>query len=112
MSECPGRDGVLAQDENLVVAERGNVSSPVHERVVIALTPCLVDAESLAAMLGVSRATVYKMHKDGTLGPTTVKLGGRRLWRTEEVRRWVAAGCPSRNQWLDAPEGKEAQGLT
>jgi len=31
--------------------------------------------------------------------PSPVKLGRRALWRFDEIRQWVAAGCPPRSRW-------------
>ena len=81
-----------------------------RERIVIALTPCLVNAETLGKMLGVSKRTIYRMDASGELGPMPVKLGGRRLWRTQEISRWVMADCPRRMKWLDSRRGRQARG--
>lgn len=34
-----------------------------------------------------------------TAEPLLVRLGGRTLWRTAELRERVAAGCPGREAW-------------
>ncbi|MEN6576948.1 MAG: helix-turn-helix domain-containing protein [Phycisphaerales bacterium] len=73
----------------------------VNRSIHVAVTPLLIDADGVAAMLGVSRRTVYSMQSTGELGPMALTVGGRRLWRTEELSRWVAAGCPRREVWLD-----------
>ena len=31
--------------------------------------------------------------------PAPIKLGGRTLWRTQELGEWVASGCPDRRTW-------------
>jgi predicted DNA-binding transcriptional regulator AlpA len=84
--------------------------SPLSEGILIAVTPVLVNAKALARMLGLSTSNVHKMNRTGELGPIPVKLGGRRLWRTEEISRWVMAGCPGRMKWMDSAEGQQAQG--
>jgi predicted DNA-binding transcriptional regulator AlpA len=61
-----------------------------------------VDAETVGRMLGVSRSMIFGMHADGKLGPTPMKLGTRTLWRTADLARWVAAGCPPRERWIEA----------
>jgi predicted DNA-binding transcriptional regulator AlpA len=70
-----------------------------EDMIQVTLTPLLVDADAVAAILGVSRRTVYAMQSTGELGPMALSVGGRKLWRTEELTRWVAAGCPHREQW-------------
>jgi len=67
----------------------------------VAVTPLLVDANGVAALLGVSRRTVYSMQSTGELGPMALTVGGRKLWRTAELSAWVAAGCPRREVWVD-----------
>ncbi len=65
----------------------------------VQVAPLLVDANGVAAMLNVSRRTVYSMQSTGELGPMALSVGGRKLWRTEELTRWVLAGCPHREKW-------------
>jgi predicted DNA-binding transcriptional regulator AlpA len=72
-----------------------------NRRIQAAVTPLLIGADGVAAMLGVSRRTVYSMQSTGELGPMALTVGGRKLWRTEELSRWVAAGCPRRELWKD-----------
>jgi predicted DNA-binding transcriptional regulator AlpA len=60
--------------------------------------PLLVDAPAAAALCGVSEATWWRHHSGG-LCPKPVKLGGRTLWRVQELREWVSAGCPDREIW-------------
>jgi predicted DNA-binding transcriptional regulator AlpA len=49
-------------------------------------------------MCGRSEASWWRDHAAGCI-PAPVKLGGRTLWRAEELRGWVAAGCPARRTW-------------
>jgi predicted DNA-binding transcriptional regulator AlpA len=72
-----------------------------NPRIELGLPPLLVDADGVAAMLGVSRRTVYSMQSSGELGPMALTVGGRKLWRTAELTAWVAAGCPHREVWLE-----------
>lgn len=62
----------------------------------------LLSAEDSAQLLGIGRTLFYSMHSSGRLGPMPVKLGRRALWRREELKNWVRAGCPARNQWIEA----------
>lgn len=51
-------------------------------------TPKLLDATALAAMLCVSKSTVYKMAGRGQL-PTPVKLGRRVRWRAADILEMI-----------------------
>lgn len=62
--------------------------------------PLLVDAAGVGALLGISRNMVWKLHSTGRLGPLPVRLGRCVRWRLRELRTWVEAGCPARDQWL------------
>jgi len=58
----------------------------------------LLSADEAASTLGISRSALYGLHSSGRV-PSPVKLGRRTLWAAGELREWVAAGCPSRQQW-------------
>lgn len=62
------------------------------------LTPLLVDANGLSPLLSAGVRTIRTWDQLGKI-PEPVKLGGRVLWRVREIRRWIAAGCPPRDQW-------------
>jgi predicted DNA-binding transcriptional regulator AlpA len=66
----------------------------------LSITPLLPSANEVAAALSVSRTTVYQMSNTGLLGPMPIALGGRKLWRYEELAAWVRAGCPARERWV------------
>jgi len=61
----------------------------------------LVSADRAAAMLSVSRSKLYAMHNSGRLGPLPIRLGGRSLWSTDQLSRWVEGGCKRRELWLE-----------
>jgi predicted DNA-binding transcriptional regulator AlpA len=58
----------------------------------------LVPAEVAGAICGRSKASWWRDHAADRI-PSPVKLGGRTLWRVEELRRWIEAGCPARKVW-------------
>lgn len=58
----------------------------------------LVSASEAARLAGVSKPSWWRLHSGG-LVPEPIRLGGRTLWRVDELRRWVAAGCPDRAAW-------------
>jgi len=49
-------------------------------------------------MCGRSEASWWRDHAAQRV-PAPIKLGGRTLWRTDELRRWIAARCPPRPTW-------------
>ena len=53
----------------------------------------LLSAENLAKMLDVSVRTLWRLRSSGKL-PRPVKIGGSVRWRADEVREWIAEGCP------------------
>lgn len=60
----------------------------------------LVSASEAARILGVGRTKFYEMHTSGRLGPVAIQFGKRKVWRLADLRAWVAAGCPYRDDWL------------
>jgi len=62
------------------------------------LQPMLVDVKKVAFLLGISRAAFLRLHACERT-PRAIKLGARTLWRVDEIRDWVAAGCPARERW-------------
>jgi hypothetical protein len=39
------------------------------------------------------------MLSTGQAGPQTIPLGGKKMFAVDELREWVRAGCPNREQW-------------
>jgi len=68
------------------------------EAAGVGVEPLLVGAAGTARLLGLARTTIYAMHQDGKI-PAPVRVGRKLLWRVDELRRWVAAGCPGRTRW-------------
>ncbi len=77
------------------------MTSEAVDRVEVVVAPLLIDVTEVARRLGIGQSTVYRWDALGRLGPQAIKLGGRRLWRVEEVERWVEARCPNREKWRD-----------
>jgi excisionase family DNA binding protein len=65
-----------------------DISSPVAEE------PLLITAEELAHLINVSKRTLWRLRSAGDL-PAPVRLGSTVRWRVEEIRAWIAQGCPS-----------------
>lgn len=65
----------------------------------------LLSADELAAMLSISKRSLWRLRSAGQL-PRPVQLGGSTRWRRIEVEEWVAAGCPSLTDWEAGRGGK------
>ena len=57
-------------------------------------------AGEVADLLGVSLRHVRSLHSSGRL-PRPVRFGRAVRWNVEELRAWLAAGSPPRDQWED-----------
>jgi excisionase family DNA binding protein len=56
--------------------------------------PLLITAEELARLLNTSERSIWRYLSAGDI-PKPVRLGrGTVRWRYEEIRAWIAAGCP------------------
>lgn len=55
-------------------------------------TPMLIDAETLARMLGVSERTLWRLLSARKL-PEPIRIGRNTRWRLSEVQRWIEDGC-------------------
>lgn len=54
----------------------------------------LLDVRAVAALLGCSPRTVYRLADSGRM-PANVKLGALVRWNRAALEEWVSAGCPS-----------------
>ncbi len=64
------------------------------------LPPLLVSAKGLAAMLSCSARHIQTLDASGAI-PVPIRLGRRTLWSVEIIRQWCAAGCPTRDKWME-----------
>jgi predicted DNA-binding transcriptional regulator AlpA len=58
----------------------------------------LVTAKQAASICGKSLRTWRTWDAAGWI-PRPVRIGRSTLWRLDELREWVAAGCPRRTEW-------------
>jgi len=65
-------------------------------------------AVGVADALGISTRQIWKMLAAGRL-PEPIRLGRCVRWRLDEIRAWVAAGCPVRAEW-EAQRGRTGVG--
>ncbi|WP_088258728.1 helix-turn-helix transcriptional regulator [Fimbriiglobus ruber] len=62
------------------------------------IAPLVVDAQRLGVMLDAKLRTVWTWNAAGKL-PAPIRIGGRVLWRVDEIRAWIDAGAPNRVEW-------------
>ena len=55
-------------------------------------------AAEVAKLLGISQRHLWKLNASGRL-PAPIRLGRSVRWRLDELRAWLDAGCPARDQW-------------
>ena len=70
-----------------------------------AVEPLLVPAPEAARLCGISSATWFRLKSAGKT-PPEVRLGGRVLYRLDDLRLFVAWGCPPRKEF----EARKAAG--
>lgn len=63
-----------------------------------AAPPLVVDARRLAAILCLSIRSVRTLDAAGKL-PSPLRIGGRVVWRLDELKAWLTAGAPDRKTW-------------
>lgn len=54
----------------------------------------------VARMLGISGRHLQDMDDEGLLGPEPIYFGRAKRWLLEELRAWLMAGAPNRQEWL------------
>ena len=77
--------------------------------VVSAVEQLLVDTDAAAAAVSISPASWFRLKAAGKT-PAPVKLGGRTLYRVEDLRLWVSWGCPPRKVFEARLASKNANG--
>jgi predicted DNA-binding transcriptional regulator AlpA len=60
--------------------------------------PLLLAAAAAAAACSLSKSSWWRLYSGGHT-PAAVKLGGRTLWRREDLELWTRAGCPDRKEF-------------
>jgi predicted DNA-binding transcriptional regulator AlpA len=67
----------------------------------------LLDVRQTMAMFGLSKSSIYKLSAAGRF-PRPVRIGRSTRWRADELRAWLADGCPPLSRWRGVPGGKGA----
>jgi predicted DNA-binding transcriptional regulator AlpA len=62
------------------------------------VTPLVVDAIGLAALIDVSVREVHRLDSMGGI-PEPVRFGKCKRWVRREIEDWLNAGTPSRREW-------------
>jgi prophage regulatory protein len=75
--------------------DAGDSTEPIADRVA---GPLLLTARQASATCGKSLRTWRTWDAAGWI-PRPVRIGRSTLWRADELREWVAAGCPRRQEW-------------
>lgn len=58
----------------------------------------MVDLAGFCQMVQISKRHGARMDASGQI-PQGIKLGRCKRWAVQEIRDWVAAGCPNRSKW-------------
>ena len=100
-SATTGRDAVVSADVVRQILARAGISHPPPMATEPPVDPVLLTISQAAAAMGISRAMFFKLYNKGRV-PPPIKLAERcPRWGKDELREWVAAGCPSGEQWAE-----------
>lgn len=67
--------------------------------------PLLVGSREGARLCGISDSLFKKLARKCEV-PAPTRLDRRVLWNTRELKSWVDAGCPPREQWESLREAQ------
>lgn len=84
----------MATMRRLPMPEGLGDQEPIDEEV----RPLLLTARKAAKICGKSLRTWRTWDSAGWI-PKPVRIGRSTLWRADELREWVEAGCPRRAEW-------------
>ncbi len=71
-----------------------------------AVEPLAVSTKQLGQLLGLSERTIYRRDSSGQL-PRAVRIGRAKRYLVDEIREWLKAGTPSREDWERMKQSKE-----
>jgi predicted DNA-binding transcriptional regulator AlpA len=84
---------------NAVEALRNRTEVGRPASLAAAVEALLLSARPAAVLCGVSLATWHRWNAAGRCPAPVRPSPGCVRWRADELRDWIAAGCPSRAQW-------------
>jgi len=61
----------------------------------------LLPASEAAQLLGISKRHLHTLNVSGRL-PRPIRLGRSVRWNANELRAWIAAGCPELIPWEES----------
>jgi predicted DNA-binding transcriptional regulator AlpA len=67
--------------------------------------PLVADAKRLSRLLAVGLRTIRAWDAAGKV-PAPIRVGGKVLWRLDEIKSWIAAGAPDRDAWTALRAGR------
>lgn len=73
--------------------------------IPLRLEPLLLSDKQLSVVLNISVAHVHSLDNSGKL-PKARKLSKSVRWSTQEIREWIAAGCPGCIEWMQQRKGR------
>jgi predicted DNA-binding transcriptional regulator AlpA len=95
----PAAGGDTPAPTDAVAALREHPAAGRPASAAAAVAPLLLAAGQAAAVCAVSVASWHRMVSAGRC-PAPLRLSpGCVRWRAEELRDWIAAGCPPRQGW-------------
>lgn len=72
-------------------------AKPLDVEESAANDPLLISADQFASMIQLSTRTLWRLLSAGKL-PEPVRIGGSVRWRIDDVKLWIASGCPARGE--------------
>lgn len=58
--------------------------------------PLLVKAAQIAELMQISPRSLWRLRSGGKI-PEPLRIGGAVRWRLDDIKIWIAAGCPVPN---------------
>ncbi len=77
-----------------MIADNSHAAPPV----IVIVEPLLMGSAVAARVTGMSARSCQRLAAEGAV-PEPITFGRKRLWRLDELREWVALGCPSRERF-------------
>jgi predicted DNA-binding transcriptional regulator AlpA len=61
--------------------------------------PLLIPVSGVCRLLSISRSSFFSLRSAGRIPLQQIRLSTKLLYRADEVRNWVQAGCPAMEKW-------------
>ena len=73
-------------------------ATPMTQETATQQLPLLLTADAAARLCSTSLRVWRQWDAAGKI-PQAIRIGRRPLWRLDELKAWIAAGCPNRITW-------------